>query len=82
MATRTRQRGSRAEQSSAIHKAAIELEADPRHAELVIRELGLEDTKSSKVSGAKVSGKLAGMDDKTSDEESKELGVEDARKYR
>ena len=62
--------------------AGIELEADPRHAELVIRELGLEDAKSSKVPGAKVSGKPTGIDDKTSNDESEELGVEDARKYK
>ena len=31
----------------------VELEADPRHAELVVRELGLENCKPSKVPGAK-----------------------------
>ena len=34
----------------------IELEADPRHAEIVVRELGLEDATPSKVPGAKVDG--------------------------
>jgi len=34
----------------------IELEADPRHAEIVVRELGLEGATPSKVPGAKVGG--------------------------
>ena len=34
-------------------KEGIELEADPRHAELVIKELGLESAKSSPVPGSK-----------------------------
>ena len=31
----------------------IELEADPRHAEMVIKELGLEDAKATRVPGTK-----------------------------
>ena len=34
-------------------KSGIELEADPRHAELVIKELGLENAKASNVPGNK-----------------------------
>ena len=34
----------------------VELEADPRHAEIVVRELGLEGATPSKVPGAKVDG--------------------------
>ena len=34
----------------------IELQADPRHAEIVIRDLGLMDGKPSKVPGAKEHG--------------------------
>ena len=34
----------------------IELEADPRHVEIVVRELGLEGATPSKVPGAKVDG--------------------------
>ena len=34
----------------------IELEADPRHAEIVIRDLGLTECKTSKVLGAKEPG--------------------------
>ena len=30
------------------------MEADPRHAGIVIKELGLEDTKASRVPGTKV----------------------------
>ena len=33
-----------------------ELEADPRHAELVVRELGVDNCKVSKVLGSKASG--------------------------
>ena len=36
--------------------AGIELEADPRHAEIVIRDLGLTDGKPSKVPGQKEDG--------------------------
>jgi hypothetical protein len=36
--------------------AGLELEADPRHAELVVRELGLEKATVSKVSGVKSRG--------------------------
>ena len=32
-------------------KGGVELEADPRHAEIVIRELGLEEGKASRVLG-------------------------------
>ena len=34
----------------------IELEADPRHAEIVVRELGLEGATPSKVPGVKLDG--------------------------
>ena len=34
----------------------IEVEADPRHAEIVIRDLGLMESKPSKVPGAKEDG--------------------------
>ena len=34
-------------------ESGIELEADPRHAELVIKELGLENAKASRVPGNK-----------------------------
>ena len=58
--------------------SGLELEADPRHAELVIGELGLEPATVSKVPGVKPSrdGEHAAMsmDD--------ELGREDARRYR
>ena len=37
----------------------IELEADPRHAEIVVKELGLTDAKPSKVPGAKVRDEAA-----------------------
>ena len=37
-----------------VTKDGVELEADPRHAELVIRELGLENCKPSKVPGVKM----------------------------
>ena len=33
--------------------SGIEMEADPRHAEIVIKELGLEEAKVSRVPGAK-----------------------------
>ena len=37
----------------------IRLEADPRHAELVVRELGLDNAKSSKTPGSKIEQKRA-----------------------
>ena len=53
----------------------LELEADPRHAELVIRELGLEKASISKVAGVKPT--------KDSNEASNvELNRDDARRYR
>ena len=39
--------------------AGIELVADPRHAEFVIRDLGLEKCRSSRVPGAKVTKEKA-----------------------
>ena len=36
--------------------SGLELEADPRHAELVVRELGVENCKVSKVPGSKATG--------------------------
>ena len=38
-----------------VEEDGIELEADPRHAELVVRELGLEGAKASPVPGSKES---------------------------
>ena len=34
----------------------VELEADPRHAELVVRELGVENCRVFKVPGSKATG--------------------------
>ena len=45
-----------------ITDGGIELEADPRHAELVIKELGLEDAKPSAVPGSKVESKSKSTD--------------------
>ena len=39
-----------------VTEAGVELEADPRHAELVIKKLGLEGAKVSTVPGAKEPG--------------------------
>ena len=41
----------------------IELEADPRHAEIVVRELGLENAKISRVPGVKIPGPKKDKDD-------------------
>ena len=41
----------------------IELEADPRHAELVIKELGLENARPFLVPGAKTESKTAALAD-------------------
>jgi hypothetical protein len=51
----------------------IELEADPRHAELVVRELGLEKATASKTAGVKANRE---------EEEEEELSREEARRYR
>ena len=44
-------------------EAGIELEADPRHAELVIKELGLESARPSLVPGSKTEGKTSATAD-------------------
>ena len=44
------------EQSNRYIAIRIESESDPRHAELVIRDLGLEHSKAGKVPGAKEHG--------------------------
>ena len=54
----------------------VEFEADPRHAEIVIKELGLTDAAPSKVPGVKPP-KMH-----TEDDEPVELGREEARRYR
>ena len=55
----------------------IELEADPRHAEIVVRELGLEAAAASKVPGVKLSREAV---EQSTEEEP--LPREEARKYR
>ena len=55
----------------------LELEADPRHAELVVRELGLEQASVSKVPGVKPS-----RDGEVTAAMSEELGRDEARRYR
>ena len=57
-------------------ESGVELEADPRHAELVVRELGLEKATPSKVPGVK-----ANISERTP-EDMEELGREEARSYR
>ena len=39
-----------------LTESGVELEADPRHAELVVRELGVEGCRVSKVPGFKATG--------------------------
>ena len=56
--------------------AGVELEADPRHAEIVIRELGLENATASKVPGVKP------LKSNVESDEPEELAREDARRYR
>ena len=67
----------------------IELEADPRHAEIVIKELGLEDAKATRVPGTKApkgeDKKKGACEDETEDEgpeEEEDLSPEEATKYR
>ena len=55
----------------------IELEADPRHAELVVRELGLEGAAASKVPGVKPT-----KEEEASAAGGEPLGKEEARRYR
>ena len=59
------------------------LEADPRHAEIVIKELGLEGGKAIKVPGAKAP-KEEQDEEKIEEQwqEAEELNTEDARRYR
>ena len=40
-----------------VTEKGIELEADPRHAELLVKELGLENAKTSAVPGSKEEAK-------------------------
>ena len=56
--------------------AGVELEADPRHAEIVVRAMGLQEGAASKVPGVKENRKDAAPED------SEELGREEARQYR
>ena len=56
--------------------SGVELEADPRHAEIVIRELGLSGAAASKVPGVKPPKMSEDQD------EPEELGREDAIKYK
>ena len=44
-------------------EVGIELEADPRHAELIIKELGLESARPSLVPGSKTEGKTSATAD-------------------
>ncbi len=70
----------------------IELEAGPRHAELVVRALGLEDAKPSPTPGTKPVKKRhdarndaeegSETDDEEGDEDEEEMTKEDAREYR
>ena len=46
-----------------INEQGIELEADPRHAELVVKELGLESAKASTTPGSKTEAKGKTTDD-------------------
>ena len=39
-----------------VTDGGLELEADPRHAELVVRELGVDNCRVSKVPGSKATG--------------------------
>ena len=54
----------------------VELEADPRHAELVVRELGLENATPIACPGAKPATGEEGAEDNI------EMSREDARRYR
>ena len=72
-----------------LENGGIELEADPRHAEIVIKELGLEGAKASKVPGVKggktdeeVNKETQETTEDSQDDESGELGPEEARAYR
>ena len=60
-------------------KDGVELEADPRHAELVIRELGLEGAKPSKIPGAKAIGHPP--EEECDEERTEELDAAEARRY-
>jgi hypothetical protein len=72
-------------------ESGVELEADPRHAELVITELGLENAKASRVPGNKVTDENLEAQDRDSwwqpkesetDTEAETLDAESARRYR
>ena len=72
-------------------ESGIELEADPRHAELVIKELGLENAKASRVPGNKTTDENLEAQDRDSwwqpkvseaDTEAETLDAESARRYR
>ena len=55
----------------------VELEADPRHAELVVRELGLENARASRVPGVK-----PGKEDEAAAVDQELLEKNEARRYR
>ena len=59
-----------------LTEEGVELEADPRHAELVIRELGLEGSKGCTAPGVK------GNEAEDIDAAGVEMNKEDARRYR
>ncbi len=63
----------------------LELEADPRHAELVVRDLEVEGSKTFRTPGVKVENKqvMKGSDDEQEDDkEDPPMGSKDATRYR
>ena len=60
----------------------VSLEADPRHAERVIREMGVEEAKASPIPGTKGEAKKATEKEEEDEEEPKELDQKDASRYR
>ena len=60
----------------------VSLEADPRHAERVIREMGVEEAKASPMPGTKGEAKKATEKEEEDEEEPKELDQKDASRYR
>ena len=64
----------------------LELEADPRHAELVVRDLGLEDAKTCKTPGVKAETrrtvKKSGEEDQEDAEDEQAMAPRDATQYR
>ena len=72
-------------------ESGIELEADPRHAELMVKELGLESAKASRVPGNKTTDENLEAQDRDSwwqpkvsevDSEAETMDAESARIYR